>query len=62
MHLDHISCILFVFPRRICWLLVDSVFLYQLVSIDKLVIIVCVEFALPVSIKERNLVASSVSH
>lgn len=41
MHLAHVNCILFAFPKRIWWLLFDSVVLYQLVSRDKPVVNCC---------------------
>lgn len=62
MHLAHIDCVLCAFPRRIGWLLLASVGLYQLLSRDKLVVIVFAGFVFPVSIPGGNCKAGSVQH
>lgn len=62
MHLAHIDCVLCAFPKRIGKLLLASVGLQQLLSRDKLVVIVFVGFVFSVSVPGGNSVASSVPH
>lgn len=62
MHLAHIDGVSCVFPKRTGCLLLDSVGLYQLLSRDKLVVIVFAGFVFSASIPGGNSVASSVSH